>query len=114
MVHALAMRGTCSGPKPLHMEMPTDPERNPGILNKIERDLAEIKASRMMANICCDRPNLLVLKNNLRYAISDAIKCPPAGFQDVVNIHFYLKRNQLIKVFDLMFIVYTVCLFNVG
>ena len=42
-----------------------------------------------------------VLKNNLRYAISDAIKCPPAGFQDVVNTHFYLKRNQLIKVFNI-------------
>merc|ERR1719154_130124 len=38
-----------------------------------------------------------VLKNNLRYAISDAIKCPPVGFEEAVNIHFYLKSHQLIK-----------------
>jgi len=46
----------------------------------------------------CANYNEGVLKNNLKFAISDAIRCPPVGFEDVVSVHFYLKRHQLIKV----------------
>ena len=39
-----------------------------------------------------------VFKNNLKVAIINAIRKPPAGFKEAVNLHFYLKRDQLIKV----------------
>jgi ubiquitin-protein ligase len=45
----------------------------------------------------CAKYNEECLKNNLKFAISDAIKCPPVGFEEAVNIHFYLKKHQLIK-----------------
>jgi len=38
-----------------------------------------------------------VFKNNLKVAIISAIRKPPAGFKEAVNLHFYLKRDQLIK-----------------
>ena len=39
-----------------------------------------------------------VFKNNLKFGIIDQIQEPPRGYEDIVNLHFYIKRNKLIKV----------------
>ena len=56
----------------------------------------------------CANYNEGVLKNNLKFAISDAIKCPPAGFEDVVSVHFYLKKRQLIKVGTIFYYIFLI------
>jgi len=34
---------------------------------------------------------------NLRWAVIDAAKCPPAGFEEVVNEHLFLQREAIVK-----------------
>eukprot|EP00088_Acartia_fossae_P050171 TRINITY_DN5600_c0_g1_i2.p1 TRINITY_DN5600_c0_g1~~TRINITY_DN5600_c0_g1_i2.p1 ORF type:complete len:596 (+),score=127.78 TRINITY_DN5600_c0_g1_i2:132-1790(+) len=38
-----------------------------------------------------------VLKNSMNWAILEPLRRPPPGFEDVVQIHFYLRRDSLIK-----------------
>jgi hypothetical protein len=33
---------------------------------------------------------------NIKYAMIDMIKSPPEGFKDVVERHFFLKREEII------------------
>jgi hypothetical protein len=39
-----------------------------------------------------------VFHNNMRYAILDQLANPPQGFEDVVQAHFYIRRQSLIRV----------------
>ena len=34
---------------------------------------------------------------NVKYAIIDAIKNPPAGFEKIIKYNFYLKKNEVLK-----------------
>merc|ERR1711872_415104 len=55
-----------------------------------------------LGNAECSKYNEQVLKNNLRFGILENLECPPVGFEEVVNVHFYLKRNKLIQEIEAM------------
>ena len=37
-------------------------------------------------------------KNNLKFGILEQLSSPPLGFEEVVKVHFYIRRNKLIQV----------------
>lgn len=45
-----------------------------------------------------NRYNAEVFKNNMKHAILEQLASPPQGFEEVVQAHFYIRRNSLIKV----------------
>ena len=42
----------------------------------------------------------IVRYNNIRVCMIDMIKNPPKGFEDVIKIHFYLKKEKILKEVD--------------
>ena len=42
----------------------------------------------------------IVRYNNIRVCMIDMIKHPPKGFEDVIKIHFYLKKEKILKEVD--------------
>ena len=42
----------------------------------------------------------IVRYNNIRVCMIDAIKNPPQGFENVIKIHFYLKKEKILKEVD--------------
>ena len=42
----------------------------------------------------------IVRYNNIRVCMIDMIKNPPNGFEDVIKIHFYLKKERILKEVD--------------
>ena len=42
----------------------------------------------------------IVRYNNIRVCMIDAIKHPPKGFENIIKIHFFLKRDKILKEVD--------------
>ena len=42
----------------------------------------------------------IVRYNNIRVCMIDMIRNPPKGFEDVIKIHFYLKKDKILKEVD--------------
>jgi hypothetical protein len=38
----------------------------------------------------------IVRYSNIKYAMIDAIKSPPRGFEQVIHRHFYLKKEEIL------------------
>ncbi|XP_023334729.1 uncharacterized protein LOC111706168 [Eurytemora carolleeae] len=41
-------------------------------------------------------------KNNLKFGILEQLSSPPLGFEEVVRLHFYIRRNKLIQEIERM------------
>lgn len=51
--------------------------------------------------------------NNVRHAIIGQLKNPSPGFEDAVRMHFYLKKERILKVYDFVVIFHSVCIYTV-
>lgn len=41
--------------------------------------------------------NIIIYKSNIKFAMIDQIKNPPKGFEEVIQKHFFLKKDEILE-----------------